>query len=63
MDDDLPYIEGQNEDKQRSLPWRTSLIPAFVDEPKLYVEFARDEVQDYIRILLDLAMEYNLQLN
>eukprot|EP00969_Alexandrium_andersonii_P223177 9857413-Alexandrium_andersonii.AAC.1 len=48
---------------QRFLPRRTSLIPAFVDEAKLYVEFSRDETQTYLRVLLDLALEFKLQLN
>eukprot|EP00969_Alexandrium_andersonii_P196067 8661817-Alexandrium_andersonii.AAC.1 len=60
LDDELPHIEGQDEDGFRYLPWRTSLIPAFIEEPKLYVEFPRAELQDYLRLLLDVAMEYNL---
>eukprot|EP00969_Alexandrium_andersonii_P145095 6415953-Alexandrium_andersonii.AAC.1 len=45
MGEDVPRIMGQDEKGQRYLPWRTSLIPAFVEEAKFYVEFPRDEAQ------------------
>eukprot|EP00969_Alexandrium_andersonii_P302754 13383223-Alexandrium_andersonii.AAC.1 len=63
FDNEVPQIEDQDRDRQRFLPWRTSLIPAFVEEPKLYLEFNRNDVQEYIRILIDVAIEYNLQVN
>eukprot|EP00969_Alexandrium_andersonii_P163927 7245023-Alexandrium_andersonii.AAC.1 len=61
FDDEVPTFVDQDRHRQRFLPWRTSLIPAFVEEPKLYLEFNRDDVQEYIRILMDVAIEFNLQ--
>eukprot|EP00969_Alexandrium_andersonii_P125350 5541701-Alexandrium_andersonii.AAC.1 len=40
---DVPMITGQDEQGQRFLPWRVSLVPAFVEEAKLYIEFPREE--------------------
>eukprot|EP00969_Alexandrium_andersonii_P155853 6890701-Alexandrium_andersonii.AAC.1 len=43
LGNEVPQIEEQDRNRQRFLPWRRSLIPAFVEEPKLYLEFNRDE--------------------
>eukprot|EP00969_Alexandrium_andersonii_P277397 12262075-Alexandrium_andersonii.AAC.1 len=63
MGGSIPSITGQDEEGQRFLPWRPSLIPSFVECPKLYVEFPRGETQFYVRVLLDMALEFNLTLN
>eukprot|EP00969_Alexandrium_andersonii_P308593 13640095-Alexandrium_andersonii.AAC.1 len=63
MGGSIPGIMGQDEEGQRFLPWRTSLIPTFVESAKLYIEFPREQTQFYVRILLDMALEFNLELN
>eukprot|EP00969_Alexandrium_andersonii_P049350 2166260-Alexandrium_andersonii.AAC.1 len=63
MGGNIPRIMGQDEEGQRFFPWRTSLVPAFVESAKLYLEFPREETQFYARILLGMALEFNLELN
>eukprot|EP00969_Alexandrium_andersonii_P180925 7994744-Alexandrium_andersonii.AAC.1 len=63
MGSNVPPIPGQDEERQRYLPWRQSPTPAFVESSKLYVGFHRGETQEYVRVLLDMAMEFNLLLN